>query len=547
MGGGGLASRLLPGSGWREFLSGPLAVVLLLITPFVAYASFHGYSLFATEILVCIAILALVGFGLGVVVSMTTGVVQGLVLALITTLAIDLCWTGESSSATYATFAAACVVIRLFQSHIRVLVTAMCLAALSANAFVQSSEALVSEENYDHAVRADLPPVIHLILDEYMSVDALPDVVDGDLRQDTIDFFTSEGFRLFGGAYSQYYATYNSIGNTLNYSSSDIDGTPLRGPEKPFALGSSAYFEGLARKGYGFRVYQSSFLDYCRVPEVQFRSCTTYAAASIKYVEGMEVPSNQRAEFILSGFWGLSNLRRVLRASYNKALTASEWAGRVFPRWGHRSTTFGTLPALDVFDRLSQDVTRSSGGEVFFAHLLIPHSSYLLDERCVVRSDFEPWRARLITEQESDRPHTEKSRQVAYEGYAKQLQCTNRLLSNFFARLKASGHFDRATIIIHGDHGSRINLNWPVKGNEDQLVESDFIDGFPSLFAVKGPGVEAGYVGERATLSALLAETMGVSGPDDTRIFLSDGWGKPMLPQSMPDSWMRPERLSSVQ
>jgi hypothetical protein len=58
------------------------------------------------------------------------------------------------------------------------------------------------------------------------------------------------------------------------------------------------------------------------------------------------------------------------------------------------------------------------------------------------------------------------------------------------------------------------------------------------LFAFKGPATQAGYVAERATLSALLAETMGVNGPAETDVFLSDGWGKAMLAQPMPESWM---------
>lgn len=529
-----------------EFSGACSSAILLLIMPFVAYVHYHGYALLSAEILYSVAMLALVGLCLAVLIAQTTGLIQGLVLAVIITVAVDLCLQGESQVVLLCAFVLALLLIMLVRQQAKFLISAMCLAALSANALVPSGETLALEEGPDTVVQTELPPVIHLILDEYMGLEALPGGVDGNLRNDTIAFFANSGFEVAGGAYSQYFTTYNSIGNTLNYASSNVDAWPYLEAQEPYTLSSSAYFDQLAGQGYRFRIYQSSFLDYCRVPNIDYRSCSTYAAESIKYIESLQIPAHEKAGFILSDFWRLSALRATFRAAYNRALAASGWLGRSLPFWRNRITTFGPLPAFGVFERLAEDVSSSPGGEVFFAHLLIPHSAYILDHDCAVRADTRLWRTRLITEHASDRPNTDDSRMLTYAAYTRQLRCTNRLLGDFFAKLKTSGQFARSTIVIHGDHGSRINLSWPTKANLEYLVDSDFTDGFPTLFAVKSPGTLAGYSSARRTLSALLAETMGVQGPDDPRVFLYAGSGQPLLSQPMPAAWMAEKSLSSA-
>ena len=53
--------------------------------------------------------------------------------------------------------------------------------------------------------------------------------------------------------------------------------------------------------------------------------------------------------------------------------------------------------------------------------------------------------------------------------------------------------FDRAKVIIHGDHGSRLYLTEPTVDNKDELRKSDYVDSFSTLLAVKAPGLEPKY------------------------------------------------------
>ena len=516
---------------------GPLCVTLLLVTPFIAYIHHHQYNLFVVEILLVVGVLVLIGLCLGLLVARSQEISQALLLTALITISIDLSSREESLTFLLGLLLVIYFVVRILQRHILSIVSIMCLAAILSNALVPGQEIYRYSEVAD-ANASKLPPVIHLILDEYMSADALPPEVDADgsLRLEITDFFVQNGFDVAGGAYSQYFNTYNSIGNTLNFESSSTDAYQFLNASEPYVLKTSAYFENLAAEGYRFRIYQSSFLDYCRVPAIEILSCFTYESASIKYVEDVPLPSMQKADFILGDFGRLSKLRVLTRRLYNR-LQAAEFTKGLLPFWQNSLTAYGPIPTLSLFDQIAEDVSKSPGGEVFFAHLLIPHSAYILDDDCIVRSNLEMWRSRKAKIYSVNQANTESSRISTYMAYIKQLRCTNQLLAEFFDQLRSSGQFESATIILHGDHGSRINLSWASAGNFERLVDSDFKDGFPTLFATKTPGTKAGYSGTPKTLSRLLAEAMGVKGPEETQIFLFSGKGKAMIPHAMPDSW----------
>jgi len=64
----------------------------------------------------------------------------------------------------------------------------------------------------------DLPPVIHLVLDEHIGVEGIPENIEGgrQLKKDLISFYAKNGFRLYGKAYSRYSITLNSIPSLFN-------------------------------------------------------------------------------------------------------------------------------------------------------------------------------------------------------------------------------------------------------------------------------------------------------------------------------------------
>jgi hypothetical protein len=70
---------------------------------------------------------------------------------------------------------------------------------------------------------------------------------------------------------------------------------------------------------------------------------------------------------------------------------------------------------------------------------------------------------------------------------------------------RRAGLYERMTIIVHGDHGSRIYINDPTIPSADRLDAADYVDGFSTLFAVKAPGLDPAYDTRMVALQDLLA------------------------------------------
>jgi arylsulfatase A-like enzyme len=79
-------------------------------------------------------------------------------------------------------------------------------------------------------------------------------------------------------------------------------------------------------------------------------------------------------------------------------------------------------------------------------------------------------------------------------------------LDGLLVQLDRRGLLDDATIIINGDHGSRIPLHFPSGTTlaAGVLEDADYRDTFSTLFAIKAPEVSPGYDAAPAPLVGLL-------------------------------------------
>jgi hypothetical protein len=84
-----------------------------------------------------------------------------------------------------------------------------------------------------------------------------------------------------------------------------------------------------------------------------------------------------------------------------------------------------------------------------------------------------------------------------------------KLLGDLFNDLKASGLFDRATIIVHGDHGTSAFQTRPSAYTMEQLNSLDLREAFSTLFAVKLPGWTSRIDEKIVSLNVLMARTAG--------------------------------------
>ena len=95
------------------------------------------------------------------------------------------------------------------------------------------------------------------------------------------------------------------------------------------------------------------------------------------------------------------------------------------------------------------------------------------------------------------------------------MRCLYRKLDAMFQEWQKAAILDRMVIIVHGDHGSKIYQRRPSANDQHKLSHADYLDGFSTLFAVKGPRHPPGYDRRVAPIEQLLGEVVGVPTGDD--------------------------------
>ncbi len=80
-------------------------------------------------------------------------------------------------------------------------------------------------------------------------------------------------------------------------------------------------------------------------------------------------------------------------------------------------------------------------------------------------------------------------------------------MQSLFAELKSLGIYDEATIIVHGDHGSRIGERPYISAMPESLTEQDMIDHYATLLAIKAPGIAPGLRETPQALQRVFADT----------------------------------------
>ena len=329
------------------------------------------------------------------------------------------------------------------------------------------------------------PAIVHLILDEHVGLEG---ITDPAVRDEVARFYGAHGFRLFSRAYSRHFHTVNAIPDILNFGGR---GSSL-GSQDGVTVGPTAYLSLLRERGYGVNVYESDFANFCS--GVPYASCTRYWSPSLAWIDALPHSAAEKARLIAYKFWSLSSVAVTLSEAYNFAVTRP-WlrgAGLPFFMLEQRGISSG-VAALGAFDTLTADLRQARPGNVYFAHVLLPHYPYVAGPDCRVvppsQWDFR-WSASPVAE-----------RQAAYH---RQLRCVLRKIDAALTALEASPAGRNAVVVIHGDHGSRITRVEPRADNVGHYGERDLIAGFSTLFAVRAPGIEGGIDRTPAPAPALL-------------------------------------------
>ncbi len=167
----------------------------------------------------------------------------------------------------------------------------------------------------------------------------------------------------------------------------------------------------------------------------------------------------------------------------------------------------GSLATAEVLRHLAETVESGGTGRLVFAHLLSPHYSYIYQADCELKPDIDTWKNRTLPFHRDGEPiNTLNSRIERYKAYFDQIRCTQGQLQVLFDSLRAAGRYEESTIIIHGDHGSRISIWNPGITVSDRLSDRDIVDNYSTLYAIKQPGVAPAYDSTERSIQALFAE-----------------------------------------
>jgi hypothetical protein len=174
---------------------------------------------------------------------------------------------------------------------------------------------------------------------------------------------------------------------------------------------------------------------------------------------------------------------------------------------------------LDTLNRFRDDIAEAPRGVAYVVHLLIPHSGYLYSDECAL---VDPLLWEKLDRGE-DHLYSPQDRANLYPRYLNQVVCANRQMQSLFAELKRLGVYDEATIIVHGDHGSRTGERPFITDDPDAMTDADRLDHYATLLAIKTPGVTPGLQGEPVALQHLFAEKFlggAKSGPKPGEVYI---------------------------
>ena len=497
----------------KDLSSNVLASTLILFAPVIHFVIYHQYSFVSLELIWLALMLVMLACVCGLLMSSGSRLLKFAVLSGLLTLFVDIQFDVGKAWHTGLIFIGIFAFLWVLSEHAVTITTTIFAVFILSTVALPDTDSEVATVTVDTASPdQDLPPVIHLILDEHIGIEGIPlDIDPGrDVREELLRLYVGSGFRVYGRAISQYFDTHNAIPNALNFTASDIDASYFNQERTgDYSLKENAYFERLSRKGYLIHVYQSTYLDLCGHDDSVIASCTTYASNSIKSIEDTPVSTGGKLSFIVSSIFDLSTAYRSLQVSYNRFRLRLDALGIGLPYWTQGRNRVGPLPTLPVMEMLESELSQNISGGAYIVHLNIPHYPYVLESNCQVKPDIQDWKYRKLNGPVVDGINDSEDRSELYNSYLVQMRCLNQKLAGLFATMRAGGYFDEAMIIVHGDHGSRISLLDPFWHNLDKLEEADYVDSFSTLFAVKAPGVEPGYDPRQAAIDSLLDHHTG--------------------------------------
>ena len=316
------------------------------------------------------------------------------------------------------------------------------------------------------AAAGERPAVLHIILDEFMSPLALPETIPpGHPAQTMLADLAAKGFVVTARAPSINVKTRISISAVMGLTDQDDNFVENpRSDDFSYSVKDNRLFDLLAGQGYDITAVQVNFLELCNdQPEAR---CATYTrAVDMNAIARLGLPMPTRIKLAFLALYQEYLDQKSMRQVALLDLLANVIAGR--------DASFGffsrPLAVVDMLDQISAGDFGPARGQALIAHMLLPHSPYVLNPDCSLKP-VSHWTMPLRTMRTPDPA-------VVYAGYWDQAACTlmrvNRIVDAALAR-------EDMIIVIHGDHGARITEESGAEVQDDLLM---------TFVATRTPGV----------------------------------------------------------
>jgi hypothetical protein len=464
-----------------------------LITPFLIFLEHHSYGIFHIEIFISILGFLLVSLLCTAGLRYEGFIGKNFLLFTLVTFFLSIQFSSSGEITFILLLSSVAILLFLFKENFHSIA-----AAIFATFFLVSIFQILSPQEVqsleidkqDLAVgNGPVPRVIHLILDEHIGLEGIPTDLPEGVRVKTQlrEFYEKYGFTTFGGAYSHYSLTLNSVPNLLNFSAASKARMYIGEGDSPNWLLQNTYFERLSQVGYRFNVWWGHHIDYCSHSQIVIDNCLQIPSHGLKITQSLDLNMLERVQLVFSNYINLSNIYGGARNYYETFRNEIIPYGVSLPSatWDRHKVT--TLPYLVSLEALWRSILTLPEGNVAFAHLLLPHSPYVTNADCTIRTSLQEWKYNVLSITRQGVPNTKDSREMHYREYFKQVECVYMKLDELFKRMEHAGNFENSVIIIHGDHGSRIMKTEPTIENEQTVSNQDIVDGYSTLFAVKFP------------------------------------------------------------
>jgi hypothetical protein len=368
--------------------------------------------------------------------------------------------------------------------------------------------------------------VLYIVLDEHLGINGFPLDCEAcrKAQQVVLETFQRHLFTIYPNAFSNYDVTLDSVPSILNRQLLKSSGefSSGRTPGGAVVIAPNRMFSDFGRQAYRIAVYQHRSIDYAAgdyaagIPHVDRARSYSDVLGGLQAVPGWP----RRFLWLIGDYQGSDPLLSKARA--------------FLPfRAGYRST--GPLAVRSVWPgTLAADINQARGKTLFFVHLLMPHEPYVYRADGTVR-DFAEWHWVKPGDRLDAPAYTEQ-----YQRYCWQVSVLSHQLDGLLSSLEHSGALASMTVVIHGDHGSRILRKQegaaplPPDARTDDIsgppTTEDLVNRFSTLLAIRKPGAVAASVmpENRSVLSFLTADFYhdgGAAVPGANSVYLSDAQG----------------------